>query len=142
MALILEELRGTELGELASLVARLHESTRAELARLTGLARSTISQRVDQLLRLGVLIEAGARAQAGRCLRRPPVLLKLNPAAGVVLAADLGATHSRVALASLSGHIEAERGLEVDIAEGPDRVLGWARAAIRGVAGRERLVSE
>src|SRR5262244_478011 len=92
------ELRSTELGELASLVGQRQESTRAELARLTGLARSTISQRVDQLLRLGVLIEAGDGVSAGG---RPPMRLTLNPAAGVVLAADLGATHSRLALASL-----------------------------------------
>lgn len=122
MAHSLDDLRGTELGELAALVGQRHESTRAELARLTGLARSTISQRVDQLLRLGVLIEAGDGVSAGG---RPPVRLTLNPAAGVVLAADLGATHSRLALASLSGHIEAELGLEIDIADGPDRVLAW-----------------
>ena len=102
MTQTLDEARGTELGELASLVGRRHQSTRAELAKLTGLARSTISQRVDQLLNLGVLIEAGDGVSAGG---RPPVLLKLNPAAGVVLAADLGATHSRLALASLSGRL-------------------------------------
>ena len=122
MAETLGELRGTELGDVAALVGQRHQTTRAELARLTGLARSTISQRVEQLLRLGVLIEAGDGASAGG---RPPVLLTLNPAAGVVLAADLGATHSRLALASLSGHIEAERGLEIDIAAGPDVVLDW-----------------
>jgi predicted NBD/HSP70 family sugar kinase len=116
------ELRGTELGELAVLVGQRHQTTRAELARLTGLARSTVSQRVEQLLRLGVVIEAGDGVSAGG---RPPVLLTLNPAAGVVLAADLGATHSRLAVASLSGHIEAERGLEIDIAAGPEAVLDW-----------------
>ena len=118
----LGELRSAELGELASLVGQRQESTRAELARLTGLARSTISQRVDQLLRLGVLIEAGDGVSAGG---RPPMRLTLNPAAGVVLAADLGATHSRLALASLSGHVQDERGLEIDIAAGPDLVLDW-----------------
>jgi predicted NBD/HSP70 family sugar kinase len=122
MAQTAGELRGTELAELAALVGQRDQTTRAELARLTGLARSTISQRVEQLLRLGVLIEAGDGVSAGG---RPPVLLTLNPAAGVVLAADLGATHSRLALASLSGHIEAERGLEIDIAAGPDVVLDW-----------------
>lgn len=122
MAQTAGELRGTELAEVAALVGQRHQTTRAELARLTGLARSTISQRVEHLLRLGVLIEAGDGVSAGG---RPPVLLTLNPSAGVVLAADLGATHSRLALASLSGHIEAERGLEIDIAAGPDVVLDW-----------------
>ncbi len=116
------ELRGTELGELASLVGQRHESTRAELARLTGLARSTISKRVDQLIRLGVLVEVGDGVSVGG---RPPTLLTLNPAAGVVLAADLGATHARLALGSLSGNIQAEHGLEINIADGPGPVLNW-----------------
>lgn len=81
-----------ELGRLVSLVAQQKSSTRAELGRITGLARSTISQRVDQLLNLDVLVEAGEGPSSGG---RRPTLISLNPAAGVVLAADLGATHAR-----------------------------------------------
>jgi predicted NBD/HSP70 family sugar kinase len=114
--------RRRELSQLVSLVVQQRTSTRAELARLTGLARSTISQRVDQLLDLGLLIEAG---EAGSSGGRRPTVIALNPAAGVVLAADLGATHARLAVATLSGQPEAELGAEIDIAEGPDRVLAW-----------------
>ena len=92
------------------------------MARTTGLARSTISQRVDELLDLGVLIEAGEGRSSGG---RRPTLLALNPAAGVVLAADLGATHARIAMATLSGQPVAEGGAEMDIADGPEIVLGW-----------------
>ena len=85
-----------ELGRLVSLIAQQKTSTRAELARITGLARSTISQRVDQLLTLGVLVEVGEGLSSGG---RRPTILALNPEAGVVLAADLGATHAaRLAL--------------------------------------------
>lgn len=111
-----------ELGQLVSLIVRRQTSTRAELARTTGLARSTISQRVDELLDLGVLIEAGEGRSSGG---RRPTLLALNPAAGVVLAADLGATHARIAMATLSGQPVAEGGAEMDIADGPEIVLGW-----------------
>jgi predicted NBD/HSP70 family sugar kinase len=109
-----------ELGRLVSLVVQQQTSTRAELARVTGLARSTISQRVDELLNLGVLIEAGDGPSSGG---RRPTLLALNPAAGVVLAGDLGATHARLAMTTLSGQPEAESSTEMDIADGPDRVL-------------------
>lgn len=74
------------------------------------------------MLGLGVLIEAGDGPSSGG---RRPTLLALNPAAGVVLAADLGATHARIAIATLSGQPVAERGAEIDIAEGPDVVLAW-----------------
>ena len=78
-----------ELGQLVALIVQEKTTTRADLARLTGLARSTISQRVDQLLNLEVLVGAGAGPSSGG---RRPTLLTLNPAAGIVLAADLGAT--------------------------------------------------
>lgn len=110
-----------ELGQLVSLVVQQQVSTRAELARITGLARSTISQRVDELLSLGVLVEVGDGPSSGG---RRPTLLALNPAAGVVLAADLGATHARYAMTTLSGQPEAESAVEIDIADGPDVVLG------------------
>jgi predicted NBD/HSP70 family sugar kinase len=111
-----------ELAQLVSLIVQQQISTRAELARITGLARSTISQRVDELLRLGVLIEAGDGPSSGG---RRPTLLALNPTAGVVLAADLGAMHVRVAMATLGGQPEAERGIEIGVAENTDGMLAW-----------------
>jgi predicted NBD/HSP70 family sugar kinase len=113
---------GPELGQLVSLLVQEQASTRAELARITGLARSTISKRVEQLLRLGIVVEVGDGLSAGG---RPPTLLAVNPAAGVVLAADLGATHARLALATLGGRPQGERSFEMDISEGPARVLSW-----------------
>ena len=41
----------------------------------------------------------------------------------MVLAGDLGATHARLAMTTLSGQPEAESSTEMDIADGPDRVL-------------------
>lgn len=111
-----------ELGDLVALVARQRASTRAELARYTGLARSTISQRVDRLLELGVLVEAGGGTSSGG---RPPTLLGINPAAGILLAADLGASHARLAIATLSGQFEVERRFDLEIAAGPEKVLDW-----------------
>jgi predicted NBD/HSP70 family sugar kinase len=54
---------------------------------------------------------------------RRPVLLTLNPEAGVVLAADLGATHCHVAAADLAGKTTVIRDSAVDIAAGPVAVL-------------------
>lgn len=117
-----ESALGAELGQLVSLLVREQASTRAELARSTGLARSTISKRVDQLLRLGILVEVGDGLSAAG---RPPTLLAVNTAVGVVLAADLGATHARLTLATLGGDPQEERSFEIDISEGPARVLSW-----------------
>jgi predicted NBD/HSP70 family sugar kinase len=94
--------------------------TRAALARRTGLARSTVAQRVDALLAHQLVYEAGGEASTGG---RPATVLAFNHRAGVVLVADLGATHSRLAISDLSGRPLAEIAFDMDIADGPERVL-------------------
>lgn len=112
--------------------------TRAQLAETSGLARSTITSRIDTLLRLGLVVPIGDAASTGG---RPPSLLAFNPAARVVAGVDLGASHARATVADLSGTVLAERRTDLDIAEGPDRVLGWVTDVVLELlaeAGRSR----
>ena len=98
--------------------------SRAEIARATGLARSTVSQRIGALLELGLVVEEGdARSTGGR----PAARLRLNQAGGVVLAADLGANHDRLAVFDLAGQVLAEVTAGRPIAQGPAVILGWVR---------------
>ena len=48
-----------------------------------------------------------------------------------MLAADLGATHSRLAVSDLAGGPLAELAFEMDIAEGPERILGLVHDRFR-----------
>ena len=112
-------------GELLSLIRAGTAVTRADLARHTGLARSTVAQRVDALLASGLLLEAGGTPSTGG---RPATMLAFNHQAGVVLVADLGATHARVAVTDLAGTTLAERAGDLDIALGPAEVLKWVSA--------------
>lgn len=97
-----------------------HARTKAELAALTGLARSTVALRVDALLAAGLLRPAGEAASTGG---RPPARVAFNPRAGLVLAVDLGATHATVAVADLAGVILDSRTRTIDIGDGPERLL-------------------
>ncbi|MFC3298140.1 ROK family protein [Arthrobacter agilis] len=101
--------------------------TRAELAQITGLARSTVAARVDALMTLGFVSPTGGAVSTGG---RPPSLFALNPAARVVIGADLGATHAIVILADLAGEELARERSGISIADGPDAVLGWFVSAI------------
>ncbi len=112
----------TGAGALLRLIREEVAVTRADLARVTGLARSTVAQRVDALLEQGLVYEAGGSASTGG---RPPTVLAFNRDAGVVLVADLGATHARVAVTDLIGTPLAERASNLDIALGPEHVLAW-----------------
>jgi predicted NBD/HSP70 family sugar kinase len=107
-------------GDLLSLIRDGVAVTRADLARHTGLARSTVAQRVDALLASGLLVEAGGSASTGG---RPPTVLAFNHRAGVVLAGDLGATHSRMTVSDLAGTPLAEAAEDLDIGLGPSEVL-------------------
>src|SRR6478752_8923851 len=96
--------------------------TRASLAQTTGLARSTIAARVDELMRLGLVTPVADAVSTGG---RPPSQFALNPAARIVLAADLGASHANLAVTDLVGTVLAEHSQRLDIAQGPETVLGW-----------------
>ena len=120
-------------GSILHLVRNGHATTRGDLAALTGLARSTIAQRVDALLASQLLVPGSDSASTGG---RPPTTLTFNGDAGVILAGDIGATHSRVGITDLAGGVLAQRRADVAVAEGPDVVLAWLEEAF------DRLLSD
>lgn len=107
-------------GEIFQILRDGQARTKAELAALTGLARSTVALRVDALLAAGLLRPAGEAASTGG---RPPARVAFNPRAGLALAVDLGATHATVAVADLSGVILDARTRTIDIGDGPEKLL-------------------
>ena len=107
-------------GELFQLLRDGSPRTRAELAQLSSLARSTVTARVDALLASGLLAPVGEAASTGG---RPPTRFALNRDNRVVLAIDLGASHASVAVTDLTGRILKERTVSSDIADGPETVL-------------------
>ena len=107
-------------GEVLRLIRDGRATTRADLATLTGLARSTIGQRIDALIAGGLVVEAKKGPSTGG---RPPTVLAFNEGAGVILAADLGATHCRLAVVDLNNATLAEVADDLDISRGPDEVL-------------------
>jgi glucokinase len=124
-------------GDLFQLLRDGQARTRAELALTTGLARSTVASRIDALISSGLVGPAGEASSSGG---RPPSRFAFNPAARVVLAVDVGATHVIVAVTDLGGSILAERRLTQEVADGPDVVLGRVIAAgkeLLAEAGRD-----
>ncbi|TQS41217.1 ROK family protein [Cryptosporangium phraense] len=105
-------------------------SSRSDIARITHVSASTAATRVEALIDIGLLHETGAgRSRGGRRPRR----LELRTDAGVVAAADLGANHATLALFDFGGALLEERSLPMDIADGPERVLGWVVEQVRAL---------
>jgi predicted NBD/HSP70 family sugar kinase len=107
--------------DLLRLVATGAAASRADLARLSGLSPSTVSQRVETLIGEGRLREVGEGKSRGG---RRPRHLEIPTDTGVIGAIDLGAHHARVATLDLSGRVIAARSMAVEVNDGPEPVLG------------------
>src|SRR5215213_3491263 len=89
--------------------------SRAEIARRTGLSRSTVSSLVADLQADGLVIERPEPGSAyGEHGGRPPILLSFDASAGAAVGIDFGHKHVRVAVSDLSGAILAEREQAMD----------------------------
>jgi predicted NBD/HSP70 family sugar kinase len=107
--------------ELLAVVRAAGPLTRAEISERTGWARMTVNARLDRLLDAGLLEDDGQTA-AGR--GRPAARFRFNPQAGLLLLADIGASGMRLALCDLDGVVRRRVDVEIDIAAGPEVVLG------------------
>lgn len=98
-----------------------HPLTKSELVDLSRLSRSAINARVAPLIEVGILRLTSAQGTTGG---RPAERYELNPDRGVVLVVDTGATGLRAAVCDLSATILHELTLPIDIADGPQAILG------------------
>jgi predicted NBD/HSP70 family sugar kinase len=116
--------RAAIMSALALLIAAGAARTRPELARATGLARSTITAAIHRLAAFGLVGSTGLGAKPGR--GRPPELLMLNPRAGVVAVMDLTPHHVRNALVGMDQQLLVTNRWRFDLAAGPESTLAFA----------------
>ncbi|MCD0451658.1 ROK family transcriptional regulator [Actinocorallia sp. API 0066] len=112
-------------GALLAILRDGRARTRAELAQLTGLARSTVSQRLDALVQGRWVVPTDDAISSGG---RPAAAFVFNESVRVVLAADLGATHARLAVLDLGMTVLAEQAVELPVDRGPEATLDDAVA--------------
>lgn len=96
---------------------------RRSLVNELGWARATVGKRLDELIANGYIVITGQHQSTGG---RRAEAFALNSALGVVLAADVGASHSRLAVSDLSGAILIDDEADILIDSGPDEFFEWA----------------
>ena len=106
--------------------------SRADLARGTGLSRTTVSSLVSELITTGHVTETSDRGQPHKGgSGRPPLLVALSTPHGGVAGVDVGHGHVRVAVADRAGVILVEDCATVDVdAHGAD-TLDLAATMVR-----------
>jgi predicted NBD/HSP70 family sugar kinase len=118
-------------------------ASRSEIARHTGLSRTTVTTLVNDLQARGLVVELPLAEIHGR--GRPPTLLRLDPSAGAVVGIHFDHHHLRVAVADLSSTVLAEQWEGLDVDRAAEEALDSAAELVEVVlaeAGieRERVV--
>jgi predicted NBD/HSP70 family sugar kinase len=112
--------------------------SRAELARVSGLSKPTVSLALANVERSGLVREAGQRTGVPG---RSAVLYEIRPGAGYVLGLDIGQQYLRGAVADLSGAVVARSAVRTKASAASRRVaelVGLADELCAG-AGITRL---
>lgn len=113
----------TGAGELFQLMRDGRPRTRPELVEETGLARTSVVNRLAALVNVGLVTPTGTAAASGG---RPAARLQFDPDSRVCIGIDLGATHGAVGVLNLLGRVLQEERRILDIADGPTEILTWA----------------
>lgn len=109
-----------------------HPRSRSELAALTGLSRSTVTERLNELVATDLIGPAGEGTSTGG---RPPSTLALRPEAKIVLVAAFGASALTVGALDLTNRPLRTISVPLDIAEGPEACLTRAHELFRTLLG-------
>jgi predicted NBD/HSP70 family sugar kinase len=113
-------------------------TSRAALAKATGLSPSTVASRVEDLIAQGHIVEVGHGESRGG---RRPRHLEIRGDAGLVGCIDLGVDRATFGLIDFAGNLVGERHLDLDIAAGPHEVLSFAVAQLVDMVERADVPS-
>ena len=105
-------------------------SSAAEIARATGLARSTISMALAELRRSGLVVEF-PHAESARGVGRPAATYALNPEAGTCVGLHLGLDELRLLVADVSHSVICENTIALGRDYSPALAAEAARASLR-----------
>jgi len=89
-------------------------ASQAEIARATGLSRTTVSTLIAEMKDAGLVSDVGAQSGIVRA-GRPGVQLVLQNPARAVVGIDFGHSHVQVAIADLAHNVLGERRCDLDV---------------------------
>lgn len=129
----------TSAGGLLQLIRSTGGLTRHDLLEQTGMSRTTLYERLDRLVRAGLIRESGREQSTGG---RPAKIVSFDDLDKVVLTVDIGHTRCLVSVARLDGSALSERLLHrdgEDLESLTDQVAQSGRELLAGLPG-QRLI--
>ena len=121
-------------GQVFALIRDARATTRSEIGRLTGLSRTAVAARVGALLESGLVVEGVDVEEQERTEQdrgpdrepssgRPPVQLRFNRDAGVVLAGAIGRSRTQLGVCDLDGSVLATVDLDQEVGSVPEDLM-------------------
>ena len=130
----LERLRATNRRAVLGALVGQGPQSRADLARATGLSRTTVSSLVHDLITAGQAVETTERGRPHKGgSGRPPLLVAATAVHGAVVGIDIGHHHIRVAVGDQNGSILAEELRSVDVDDHGTQVLDRVTRMVRSL---------
>jgi len=128
---------GTPEARVVRILSERGAVSAGELARATGLARSTISMALAELRRGRVIVESAQEFARG--LGRPAAAFALNPEAGTCIGVHLSREHVHIMLADVSHSVISEKSIALGLDYSPEAAGGAARREIRKIYAEQGL---
>jgi len=94
--------------------------SRAQISKITGLNRATVSAIVDELIYEGIVIEEGLGESKGG---RKPIILRINENYGCIIGIDLGVNYVSVLLANFNAKTLWSKKLMLNIGESQEEII-------------------
>ncbi len=113
----------TGSGVALDLIRSGRATTRNELVEALGWSRITLARRLDELLEASIIVSVGQLDSSGG---RPPETFAVNADAGLLLAVDIGGSHTRLAITDLVSKVLSVDEADIGLNEGPAEIFEWA----------------
>lgn len=113
----------TGSGVALDLIRSGQATTRGDLIDRLGWSRKTVERRLEELLVASLIRSIGQADSRGG---RPREEFAVNPEAGLLLAVDIGGSHTRLAITDLVSTILSEDEADIGLSEGPGEIFDWA----------------
>lgn len=119
----MQHVYSTGSGVALNLIRSGQATSRRALIDQLGWSRITLARRLDELLEASIIVSVGQSDSQGG---RPPEEFAVNPNAGLLLAIDIGGSHTRLAITDLVSSVLIEDEADIGLSEGPTEIFDWA----------------
>ena len=137
-SLLSEQEAGTPEGRIVRMMSERGATSAADVARATGLARSTISMAFAELRRARVIVEV-VPANEARRVGRPATSFALNPEVGTCVGLQLSLRDIKLLVADVSHSVIFKTTIPLGLDYSPELAVREARKAIRDAYRRRDL---